>query len=302
MLISSAPIVIPVNTANLPTESVAAEAAQRPRIPQPTSATESTSSKNSTEFSDQAKNALENSLQAEQDKIVSEKEDSEQATDQQESEQQKQSDTAENRVDEELEADELRQVQKLQNRDREVRAHEQAHAAVGGNLAGAPNLSFTTGPDGKRYAISGDVSIDISKVANDPAATIRKLEQVQRAALAPANPSSQDLKVAAQASASANQARGELNVQKLNESQEADEEKAARTEANRQQSDSLSSSEPGKVDLKETESAQVESFNSPSNVINPVTARRQATQLNNQIVNSGALEVAGHGDLLSLIA
>ena len=44
------------------------------------------------------------------------------------------------------------EIAKLSQRDQEVRAHEQAHAAVGGRYAGAPSFTYTSGPDGKRYA------------------------------------------------------------------------------------------------------------------------------------------------------
>lgn len=87
------------------------------------------------------------------------------------------------------------QVEKLKQRDREVRAHEQAHARVGGPYAGAPSYTFQQGPDGGRYAIGGEVQIDTSP-ESEPEATVRKMQIVIRAALAPAEPSSQDLRVA----------------------------------------------------------------------------------------------------------
>ncbi|MCA9770886.1 MAG: hypothetical protein KC466_00670 [Myxococcales bacterium] len=107
------------------------------------------------------------------------------------------------------EADQER-VDKLKARDREVRAHEQAHKATGGAHAGGIQYAYETGPDGRRYAVGGEVSIDVSPVSDDPGATIRKLEQVRRAALAPADPSGQDRAVAAQAAAEALKAQAEL--------------------------------------------------------------------------------------------
>src|SRR3990167_1152664 len=80
------------------------------------------------------------------------------------------------------------EIAELATRDRQVRAHEQAHAAVGGSYAGAPSYTYTHGPDGQRYAVAGEVSIDTSAVANDPQATLSKMEIVVRAALAPAEP------------------------------------------------------------------------------------------------------------------
>ena len=105
---------------------------------------------------------------------------------------------------------ELLEIARLRQRDREVRAHEQAHAAVGGRYAGAPSFTYTNGPDGKRYAIGGEVSIDSGAIANDPQATISKMEVVIRAALAPAEPSAQDQRVAAQAQVTLSQARADL--------------------------------------------------------------------------------------------
>ncbi|MCC8191413.1 MAG: hypothetical protein LIP77_12400 [Planctomycetes bacterium] len=93
---------------------------------------------------------------------------------------------------------EQREVAELTRRDREVRQHEQAHKAVGGQYAGAIAYEFSQGPDGKRYAVGGEVSIDIAE-EGDPAATIAKMRQVRAAALAPANPSGQDRSVAAEA-------------------------------------------------------------------------------------------------------
>lgn len=104
------------------------------------------------------------------------------------------------------------QVRELAARDREVRAHEQAHAAVGGQYAGAPSYEYQQGPDGKRYAVGGEVSIDTSPVSGDPEATIEKMEVVKRAALAPAEPSSQDRKVAQAADQQIQSSRAELQA------------------------------------------------------------------------------------------
>ena len=132
------------------------------------------------------------------------------------------------------EAQQLRQEQlqvaQLASRDREVRSHEQAHAAVGGAYAGAPSYTYKRGPDGKAYVVSGEVSIDVSPIPNDPQATLRKMEVVQRAALAPAEPSSQDRRVAAQAQAQATQARSDLAQLQREEAVAASEERRLRAE------------------------------------------------------------------------
>ncbi|MEQ8710458.1 MAG: putative metalloprotease CJM1_0395 family protein [Rhodospirillales bacterium] len=108
-------------------------------------------------------------------------------------------------------------VDDLRQRDREVRQHEQAHAAKGGPYAGAPSYDTVRGPDGASYAVGGEVKIDASPVRGDPEATIRKMEIVKRAALAPSEPSAQDRAVAAQADAQKAQAQSELRQQESDE-------------------------------------------------------------------------------------
>ncbi|MBL4756595.1 MAG: hypothetical protein JKY32_02790 [Rhizobiales bacterium] len=130
--------------------------------------------------------------------------------------------------DQDLSKDEERAVQELKRRDDEVRAHERAHATAGGELAGSPSYQFTAGPDGKRYATGGEVQIDSAPVKGNPEATIRKMDVVIRAALAPANPSSQDLQVARQAQQSRTQAQAELAEKGLEESS-GDSESASST-------------------------------------------------------------------------
>ncbi len=104
------------------------------------------------------------------------------------------------------------QVRKLREQDAEVRRHEQAHKASAGQYAsGGPSFKFETGPDGRQYAVSGEVQIDASPVNGDPQATVRKMQQVRRAALAPGSPSSQDRAVAAQAAQTEQQARTEAS-------------------------------------------------------------------------------------------
>lgn len=137
------------------------------------------------------------------------------------------------------------ELAELVSRDREVRAHEQAHSAVGGSYAGAPTYTFKSGPDGKRYAVGGEVSIDTSPVPNDPQATLRKMEIVIRAALAPAEPSAQDRSVAAQATAQAAQARAELAQQQREEEIAATEERAAqRAEREAEKEEKAAEEEP----------------------------------------------------------
>jgi hypothetical protein len=115
----------------------------------------------------------------------------------------------------ELSDDEKNEVSELKTTDRKVHAHEQAHMAAGGSLVrGGPSYEYETGPDGKRYAVGGEVSIDTSEVKDDPRATIIKAGRIRQAAMAPADPSSQDRTVAAEAATMAFKAQMELIKQK----------------------------------------------------------------------------------------
>ena len=115
----------------------------------------------------------------------------------------------------------LAQIRQLSQIDQQVKQHEQAHASVGGQLAGAPSFDFENGPDGRRYAVAGEVPIDASPVPGNPEATLRKMEQVRRAALAPADPSPQDRLVAAKATQAMLQARAEMLAQQRERMREA---------------------------------------------------------------------------------
>lgn len=114
----------------------------------------------------------------------------------------------------ELTEEEKSEVRDLQKRDRQVRAHEQAHLAAAAGLArSGAKFEYESGPDGKRYAVGGEVDIDTSAEEGDPQATIRKAQRIRRAAMAPADPSAQDRRVAAEAAAMAVKAQQELNQQ-----------------------------------------------------------------------------------------
>lgn len=111
----------------------------------------------------------------------------------------------------ELTEQEKQKVSQLKETDRKVRAHEQAHVRAGGDLIrGMAQFTYDVGPDNKRYAVAGEVSIDTSPVEGDPEATLRKAGRIKKAALAPADPSPQDRAVAAEADAMAMRARLEL--------------------------------------------------------------------------------------------
>lgn len=117
--------------------------------------------------------------------------------------------------EEQLSERDREKIRELKARDLEVRAHEAAHAAAGGRYAGGPSYDYERGPDGASYAVGGEVPIDVSPISGDPQATIAKMQTVYRAALAPAEPSPQDRKVASEAMSQEASARAELAKQNM---------------------------------------------------------------------------------------
>ncbi|VEF25969.1 ATPase involved in DNA repair [Shewanella baltica] len=111
---------------------------------------------------------------------------------------------------EKVQAQQQQQVDSLKARDSEVKAHEHAHATVGGQYAQSPSFKYEKGADGQRYATDGEVQIDVSAVGGDPLATINKMKQVYAAAMAPVDPSSADIRVAAEALQKMNEAKVKL--------------------------------------------------------------------------------------------
>ncbi len=120
----------------------------------------------------------------------------------------------------ELSEQEKAQIRRLKQADSRVRQHEQAHKGAAGELAvGAVHYQYKTGPDGVRYAVSGEVKIETSKDPRGPQETVAKAKQIRMAALAPNDPSSQDRSVAAQAAKMEQNARAELGKQKRDNSE-----------------------------------------------------------------------------------
>lgn len=119
-----------------------------------------------------------------------------------------------------LTPEEQQMVQQLKQRDMEVKTHEMAHLAVAGQYAsGGASFTYQQGPDGRRYAIGGEVPIDLS-AEKTPEETIAKMRTIKRAAMAPAEPSSADRGVAATATALESQARQEVQTQETEAARE----------------------------------------------------------------------------------
>jgi hypothetical protein len=118
-------------------------------------------------------------------------------------------------------SDDIQEIQRLKERDAEVKRHEQAHKTTGGQFAGPIYYEYTIGPDGNRYAVGGHVNFNVSKEST-PEQTIRKAQTIYRAALAPADPSASDIRLAMEARKMEQEARMEI------QSQTADLNKQAR--------------------------------------------------------------------------
>jgi hypothetical protein len=151
----------------------------------------------------------------------------------------------------------LELIRELAARDQEVRNHEQAHQAVGGQYAGSMEFTFKQGPDGKRYAVGGEVSIDTSKIPGDPEATLQKADRIRRAALAPAEPSTQDRQVAAYASQMSLEAQNEIRQVERQELEKAAEERAEQRALNEEGAEKTENSE----EVDDTKSEQAASEN-----------------------------------------
>jgi hypothetical protein len=119
-----------------------------------------------------------------------------------------------------LSEEDQRTVEALQRRDQAVRAHEAAHmAAAGGYAAGGPSYTTQQGPDGRSYAIGGEVPLDMS-AERTPEATLRKAQTIRAAAMAPADPSGADKAIAGAAAQMAQSAQAAI-AEKAAEASEA---------------------------------------------------------------------------------
>lgn len=167
------------------------------------------------------------------------------------SKQQEKEAAAQERFEKQKMREERVEIESLAARDREVRAHEQAHVAAGGQYAGSPSYQYERGPNGVSYAVSGEVPISTGKEAT-PEATIAKAEIVRRAALAPAEPSPQDRRVAAAATQMEAEARRELAQQQR---EEVEEKKAVQEDDKPSESGAQSASQesqPSGIDAQST--------------------------------------------------
>ena len=151
---------------------------------------------------------------------------------------------------------EQRQVNELAATDAHVKAHEAAHKSAGGGLAGAASYSYERGPDNKMYAVAGEVSISIGG-GNTPQEKLSRAQQVRRAALAPSDPSPQDLKVAAQAISMEMDARAKIAEQKQSQNEQSKEQSSGEDNTNETSgASSTQNSDPNANNVSDTNTAQ----------------------------------------------
>lgn len=128
-----------------------------------------------------------------------------------------------------------KQVEELRRIDATVREHEAAHLRNGrGVVTSGASFSFTYGPDGKAYAVAGEVGIDTSP-EQKPEANIDKGRAIQVAALAPRDPSPQDYRVASVGGQLESRGRSDLADQQVQERTEAAARSRAQREGQQQQ-------------------------------------------------------------------
>lgn len=94
------------------------------------------------------------------------------------------------------EQDFARVLEKFKQADANIRSHEQIHATIGQTTAPI-SYNYQKGPDGKMYAVGGSVKLDVS-LPDDPKAAAFKLDQIEKAAMGPSDPSGADTTIATQ--------------------------------------------------------------------------------------------------------
>lgn len=172
----------------------------------------------------------------------------------------------------ELSLEEQRMVTELQAADTNVRAHEAAHMAAGGGLTSPASYTYERGPDNKMYAVAGEVGISTGE-GNTPQESLNKAQTIRRAALAPADPSPQDLKVAAQAASMEMSARAQIMQEKMSQ--------------NSQNTNNSNETSAGNSNVNSAENSNVNSAgNSAGNSTENSTRNSVGNSVGNSNVNS----------------
>ncbi|MGD9554650.1 MAG: putative metalloprotease CJM1_0395 family protein [Arcobacteraceae bacterium] len=107
-----------------------------------------------------------------------------------------------------LSNEEKAQLAELKAADSRVKAHEAAHQS-GPAASGGASYTYKKGPDGVMYAVGGEVPVRI-ETGSTPQESIMNLQGVIATALAPADPSPQDISIASKARVMMMKAQQEL--------------------------------------------------------------------------------------------
>ncbi len=170
-----------------------------------------------------------------------------------------------------LSVEDLKIVDDLKRRDSEVRAHEAAHVSAAGGLAsGSASFAYQEGPDGMKYAVSGEVQVDTSR-GRSPEETLVKAQRIRAAALAPRDPSAQDQAVASQANEMATGARTDIvqeandaqlkqDIEKAQSNKDESETQAFAVDENQKSSEKASASEERRIELSRRQQESVDAY------------------------------------------
>ncbi len=116
-----------------------------------------------------------------------------------------------------------RDAARLKQTEEKIRTHEAAHMSAGGAFAGGVTYVYSKGPDGRMYVSGGEVPIQAPE-GKTPEETAHNMEIVRRAALAPADPSGQDVAVAALATQIEGRARAAIRQGRFLKQSDMDEQ------------------------------------------------------------------------------
>lgn len=196
-----------------------------------------------------------------------------------------------------LTPEQKKEVEELKKRDQEVRAHEQAHMAAGGDLASPASYTTAKGPDNKSYATGGEVRIDISPVDGNPKKTIEKAARIRSAALAPASPSGQDMQVAAQATQMEVQARLEIKSEESSKSEgKNSSKKPSNTELQDQNEKTFSNTKTSSIE-ELSSNAIIAGFFGSSLRLSHILEEKQTSQLSMQRTEEIPTKNKQHGQI-----
>jgi hypothetical protein len=108
-----------------------------------------------------------------------------------------------------LDADDLRALRELERRDNQVRTRDMAFIAAAGGAAGSYTIEYETGPDGRRYMVGAEVTLDTTEGAT-PEQTLAKARALRAATMSASRDSAQDAMAATKAMRMEAEARAEI--------------------------------------------------------------------------------------------